>query len=210
MTERGGGWKLLLASASPRRAEILSRAGIPFEKITIDFSAFEKSLSAVGVEPRLFAEKSASGKLEIALKECGAVNGVILCADTIVALDGEIYGKPEDVEDADRMLRALSGREHEVVTACAMADVASGAKTIFHISTSVEFYALPKETILGYIATGEPMDKAGAYGIQGKASVFVKRINGCYDNVVGLPVSAVAKTLRNEFNISIESCWKKN
>lgn len=210
MTESGGGWKLYLASASPRRAEILARAGIPFEKITINFSTFEKNISSTGVEPRVFAETSASGKLDIALKEAGDLNGVILCADTIVACDDEIFGKPENEDDAARMLRALSGRAHEVITSCAMADAGSGAKTVFHVSTSVEFYPLPEETILGYVATGEPSDKAGAYGIQGKASVFVKRISGCYDNVVGLPVSAVAKALRNRFDISIESCWKRN
>lgn len=210
MSKCTGCRKIFLASASPRRAEILERAGIPFEKIQIESGAFEDSISSDNLTPQQFAEISAAGKLNIAVLAHGNVNGIILCADTIVACDEKIFGKPKDRDDAIRMLTLLSGREHFVITACAMANATTGIKHVFSVSTTVEFHPLHKEIIEGYIETGEPFDKAGAYGIQCKASVFVKRIEGCYDNVVGLPVSAVAAALRDKFEIKIESYWNKN
>lgn len=210
MSKGTGCRKIFLASASPRRAEILERAGFSFEKIQIDSGAFEDSISADNLTPQKFAETSAAGKLDIAVQTHGNVDGIILCADTIVACDEKIFGKPKDRDDAIRMLTLLSGREHFVITACAMADTDTRTEHVFSVSTTVEFHPLNRELIEGYVETGEPFDKAGAYGIQCKASVFVKRIEGCYDNVVGLPASAVAAALREKFDLKIESYWNMN
>lgn len=174
--------KLVLASRSPRRAELLSSAGIEFEIRVADVDESVNSGEApLEYVTRLACEKAAAVP--------ASPDEIILGADTTVVVDGQILGKPEDAADACRMLRALSGREHQVITGVCVRrgdDVQVGA-----VTTTVWFRAMSEAEIDGYVASGEPMDKAGAYGIQGQASRFIPRIDGSYANVVGLPVHLV-------------------
>lgn len=178
---------LVLASGSPRRAELLAAAGIDF---TIRVSQIDET-PRTGEQPLAYALRMAEEKAVAALAQPGEV---VLAADTIVVLDSEIMGKPRDAADAVRMLRALSGLGHEVITAICLR---SGGKTILDsASTEVWFAPLSEQEIVWYVESGEPRDKAGAYGIQGLASRFVERIDGSYSNVVGLPVALVYRRLR--------------
>lgn len=181
---------IVLASASPRRAELLESAGIRFAVVPghIDETPFS------GEEPvehvlRLAREKAA----EVARRETGRY---FIGADTIVVCDGEIMGKPLDDADAGRMLRKLSGRAHQVVTGFAVFDQTAERYITRAISTDVVFKALTDLEITSYVATGCPLDKAGAYAIQGGAAHMVERINGSYTNVVGLPLCEVVAALR--------------
>ena len=179
---------LYLASASPRRRELLTQAGFSFSVLPTNA---DESLPA-GVTPR-----EAVGILAVRMEEYRrqtAPGDVILAADTVVDLGGTIFGKPDSREDAARMLRALSGKRHSVHTGfCVLA----GEKRLCGVeSTSVEFYPLTDGEIADYLETGEPMDKAGAYGIQGRGVILVRRISGDYSNVVGLPVARVGRILR--------------
>lgn len=178
---------LILASASPRRSELLRNAGIVFEVQPADVpEAPLPGELATALAERLAREKA----LAIAL--CRATDAV-LGADTVVVVDGEILGKPADASDAGRMLRLLSGRKHEVVTGVCL--VAAGKCSVASETTLVTMSEISNEEIAEYVATGEPMDKAGAYAIQGRAARWIPRIDGCYSNVVGLPLSAVSKIL---------------
>jgi septum formation protein len=183
-----GGHHLILASRSPRRAQLLEGAGIAFEVLAadVDETPLPDETPAAYVE-RLAIEKA---KAVLALRPGARVLG----ADTTVTVDGEILGKPLDDADAERMLRKLSGRSHLVHTGVAVVSargVQSGVDT-----TRVWFDAMTDEDISWYIATGEPVDRAGAYAIQGFASRFIPRIEGSYSNVVGLPVAMVSSILR--------------
>ena len=172
----------MLASRSPRRAELLRAAGIEFTVRTADID--ETPLpgeAAADYVVRLAREK--------ALDVPRSSDEVILGADTTVVLDSEIMGKPSDARDASRMLRALAGRRHEVLTGICL--LAGGAVLSDLARTSVWIAPLSDEEIAEYVASGEPMDKAGGYAIQGMASRFVERIDGPYSNVVGLPVALV-------------------
>jgi septum formation protein len=179
---------LVLASASPRRQELLRNAGIPFE-----------------VQAAEIREETHPGELakdcaeRLAREKASAVawqrpEDVVLGADTVVAVDGEILGKPADKADAIRMLRMLSGREHRVITGVAL--VLRGKWFVASEITRVTFSEITEREISDYVATGEPMDKAGAYAIQGIASRWIPRIEGDYSNVVGLPVALVWSLLR--------------
>ncbi|MDT4966152.1 MAG: nucleoside triphosphate pyrophosphatase [Acidobacteriota bacterium] len=183
--------KLILASASPRRAEILRAVGWPFE-------AF-----ATHADESLFADETAEAAVErLALKKAEAAAGryprdLILGADTAVVVDKAILGKPRDVDDARRMLRMLSGRWHDAVTGVAL--LPHGEKDrrfVSHETTQVRFGALSDAEIDGYVQSGEPMDKAGAYAAQGRAALFIEEIRGDYWNVVGLPIRLVYKLYR--------------
>jgi len=179
---------LVLASASPRRQELLRNAGINFE-----------------VQPAHIAEDPLPGE---AAKECAerlardkvlAVarqrpRDFVLGADTVVVVDGQLLGKPSDAADAARMLRLLSGREHQVITGVCL--VVSGQWSVASQTTSVTMSEITEKEIADYVASGEPMDKAGAYAIQGIASRWILRIDGDYSNVVGLPVALVVRMLR--------------
>ena len=184
--------KLILASASPRRHELLTAAGIPHTVLTADV---DESLPA-GIPPHKAVEMLSARKAAAVLPL--APHGAsVLAADTVVALDGEILGKPRSEADAVRMLTALSGRAHAVYTGVTLTD---GKTTVtVHAKTSVHMRIITEEEIVSYIKTGEPMDKAGAYGIQGRASLFVTGIVGDYANVVGLPVSLVGSILKERF-----------
>lgn len=175
---------LILASQSPRRREILERAGIPFE---VRVAGVDESV-VDGETPEQHVRRLARAKAEAV-----SAPGPVLGADTVVVVDGQILGKPTDAADAVRMLRLLSGRWHCVVTGVCLRRGTAAA--VEEESTRVRFVALNEEEIQGYVASGEPMDKAGAYAIQGLASKFIDRIEGCYFNVVGLPVARVYRLL---------------
>jgi septum formation protein len=190
---------LVLASASPRRQELLRNAGIPFVTHPTDIP----EVPLDGEAPRLFAERLAREKALAVFRQ--RPSDFILGADTIVVVGGEILGKPRNDADAERMLRLLSGRTHQVITGVCLAGLQLGTEnrepeTGFEDtrceSTLVSMNALSDDDIRSYISTGEPMDKAGAYAIQGRASRWISRIEGDYFNVVGLPVSLVYKMLR--------------
>jgi septum formation protein len=188
---------LVLASASPRRRELLAQAGYTFEvrpaHIPEDPRPGEEPIAYVA---RLAREKAETVYRELAGRDGGAAGGdalAVLGADTTVVVDGEILAKPEDAADAARMLRRLSGRTHRVITGVALA-TAEGTEVAAEV-TAVRFVALADEEIAAYVATGEPMDKAGAYAIQGGAAKWIPRIEGCYFNVVGLPLALVTAML---------------
>lgn len=184
--------KLVLASSSPRRAEILKAIRWPFEVVAanIDESRFP-SEAAVSYVRRL-----AQTKAETVAKRLPS--GLVLGADTVVLVNEEILGQPSDSDDARRMLKLLSGRWHEVLTAVALARAGAGADQIMldHETTRVRFAAMSVAEIDWYVATGEPMDKAGAYAVQGSAALFIEEIQGDYFNIVGLPVRLVYKLVR--------------
>ena len=179
---------IILASASPRRKELL-------KFITEDFTV-KVSDADETTDPALTPEETVISLACIKGETVASVcpGDTVISADTVVVLDGRILGKPENPEDAFSMLSSLSGRSHEVFTGVC---IISGDKKIsFAERTEVVFYELTRDEILSYIATGEPSDKAGAYGIQGKGSVLVKEIHGDYHNVVGLPVARLNRILK--------------
>jgi septum formation protein len=179
---------LILASASPRRQELLRRARISLEVQPADI--LEDPLP--GEKAKDCAERLAREKaLAIAQKR---PKGAVLGADTVVVIDHQILNKPVDAADAIRMLRLLSGRTHQVITGVCL--VVNGQLSVGSETTSVTMSEISENEIIDYVATGEPMDKAGAYAIQGIASRWIPRIEGDYSNVVGLPVSLVYRMLR--------------
>jgi septum formation protein len=193
---------LVLASASPRRRELLTQAGLRFRV----HPAHIPEDPLPGEEPIAYVTRLAREKAEAVFRELGrepagggdvdSASGsplAVLGADTTVTLDGQILGKPVDAADAARMLRLLSGRSHRVITGVALV-TAEGTEVAAEV-TAVRFLSLSDEEIAAYVATGEPMDKAGAYAVQGGAARWIPRIEGCYFNVVGLPVSLVCALL---------------
>jgi septum formation protein len=181
---------LVLASASPRRRELLSLAGIDF---TVEPSSIPEEPKA-GESPIAYVVRLAREKAQAVLIRHAPESVLVLGADTtVVAPNGEILGKPEDAADAARMLRLLSGATHQVVTGVALVSH-SGIETAAEV-TQVTMLTLSEEEIAAYIASGEPFDKAGAYAIQGRAARWIPRIHGCYFNVVGLPLALVSSML---------------
>ncbi|MCD4559414.1 Maf family protein [Lelliottia nimipressuralis] len=181
---------LFLASGSPRRQELLTQLGVSFERIVTGIE--EKrgdGESAQQYVSRLAREKALAGVAQ------NPRDLPVLGADTIVILNGEVLEKPRDGEHAAQMLRKLSGQTHQVMTAVALADSQQVLDCL--VVTDVTFRVLTDEEIAGYIASGEPMDKAGAYGIQGLGGCFVRKINGSYHAVVGLPLVETYELLSN-------------
>ncbi len=176
---------LILASASPRRRELLAGMGIPFSIHPSDAD------ETVGGTPEEMVRTLALRKAAQVAQVCK--EGWIAGADTLVALDGRALGKPADADDAIHMLKALSGRAHDVFTGVCLMDAATGRHDLRVIGTRVFFRSLSDEEIHAYVATGEPMDKAGAYAIQGGARGFVERYEGSYENIVGFPTQEFAK-----------------
>lgn len=182
--------KIILASASPRRKELMALAGIPFEARPVD--ADETILCCTPPEGAVMM--LATRKAQLAAEHFP--DNLIIGADTIVAVGKHIYGKPDTSEEAFEMLSALSGKTHQVFTGVCIY-TKSGHRNAFCTRTDVTFFPLSEEEIRAYIATGEPMDKAGAYGIQGKGALLVEKIDGDYYNVVGLPISRLVRELKS-------------
>lgn len=183
--------KIILASASPRRRELLTKTGFSFEVMVsqADENIPEKDPEKMVTE--------LSRRKAMAVAEAVKTDALIIGADTIVAFDGKIMGKPSDEAEAFRMLRALSGKAHQVYTGVTL--ITSGREegiNTFVERTDVVMYPISDEEIFAYIATGEPMDKAGAYAIQGRAAVFIKEIKGDYNNVVGLPAARLYQEIK--------------
>ena len=183
------GRRLILASGSPRRRELLARMGYAFEICTPDVDEHVPG-QACDVVCTLAIRKGRAAAEHFS-------DGVIIASDTLVSLDGAPLGKPEDAADARRMLRALSGREHEVFSGVCLVDAATGREEVRVDRTGVRFRALTDAEIDAYIATGEPMDKAGAYAIQGGAGAFVEALDGSFENVMGFPVDVVGEMLEH-------------
>jgi septum formation protein len=182
--------QIILASASPRRTELLDLAGISHvvDPADVDESALP------GENAFDYAKRIALAK---AVKTAERhTSGLVLGADTIVLVENEILGKPSSREDATRMLRLISGREHEVITAVALVDAQTGRSEVGLEVTEVKVKELASAELEEYLETGEPFDKAGAYGIQGRASVFVEGIRGCFFNVVGLPLARLDRMIK--------------
>lgn len=188
---------IILASGSPRRREMLKRWGVKTTSADID------ETFPAGVEVSLAIQQIAARKAAAAAKNI-TENALVIGADTIVYADGKILGKPTDEEDAFNMLSALSGRVHEVMTGVAVLRTGDAKLSAFCEHTKVFFKKLTDEQIREYIKTGEPMDKAGAYGIQGIGVTLVDHIEGDYDNVVGLPLTALSKLMKDEFDFEGE------
>ena len=177
---------IILASQSPRRRDLLERAGISFTVRAVEIDERVREQEA----PQQYVRRLAVGKAMAVPREAGAC---VLAADTTVVLGSEMLGKPADDKEAARMLTALAGRSHEVITGICL--FYRQELFIDAAVTTVHFGAMTAEEIESYVATGEPMDKAGAYAIQGIASRYITGIEGCYSNVVGLPVSLVCRYL---------------
>lgn len=179
--------KIILASASPRRRELLATAGIDFEIRTAEV---DESIPE-GTEPLRAAEMTAEKKALAA--SLADASEIVIGADTIVVAKDRILGKPRDKADAAAMLAMLSGAEHEVITGVCL--ICGDKKSVFAQVSRVKFYDLTAEEIEKYVETGEPMDKAGAYGIQGRGCTLVEKIEGDYFNIVGLPVARVCREI---------------
>ena len=181
---------IVLASTSPRRAEILRTVGWPFEAFAVDVDESRaKDEPAPSYVERLAREKAAAAAVH-------RPSRLVLGADTVVVVDDEILGKPHDEEDARRMLRRLSGRWHEVLTGLALVNGQSSQSVVAREITQVRFAAMSEAEINWYVSTGEPMDKAGAYAIQGRGARLIEEIKGDYYNVVGLPVRLLYKLVQ--------------
>ena len=179
--------RLILASASPRRAELLRAAGYVFDIHAVEIDERSKA----GESPVEYVQRLAQEKSARAFKELseGDASTLVLGADTAVVLGSEILGKPRDVEDAARMLRLLSGRTHQVMTGICLVNA---ERSVSHVEISdVTFARLTEDQIAWYVSSGEGRDKAGGYAIQGLASRFIPRIEGSYSNVVGLPIASI-------------------
>lgn len=186
--------RIILASASPRRKELLKGLGLTFE--IIPAVGEEKQID--GTPEEIVKALAFHKAREVFEHEDAGEDLTVIGSDTIVVHNGKILGKPKDADDARTMLSSLSGQTHQVYTGVAILSGKAGRyhEIIFAEKTDVEFYPLDEEEINWYIATGEPMDKAGAYGIQGKGGRFVRRINGDYNTVVGLPQSRIYQELK--------------
>jgi len=182
--------KLILASASPRRRRLLKQIGFTFQVIISDVDEDD----IVSHDPLINIQ--AIALLKARAVAASVEDGIVIGADTQILMDGETLGKPMDEADAARMLSELSGRSHEVITGVALIDADTGREETWVETTLVTFRELSEEEISEYVDTGEPMGKAGAYGIQGRAAAFVERIEGCYFNVVGLPLAKLSQKLR--------------
>ena len=193
--------RIILASASPRRKELLEKIGLKFEiipsnydeKLTDDSFTYEK-IETLALNKGLDIVKD--------IKD----NAIIISADTVVVLDNKILGKPHTKEEAFAMISALSGKTHEVITAIAMLDTENNKQLIHSVTTKVTFRKISKDEIERYVSTKEPYDKAGAYAAQGIAAIFVEKIEGCFNNVVGISSFEVNKMLNElDYHINIEN-----
>lgn len=181
---------IILASASPRRQELLANLGLDFE---VKISDVDESLNEQ-MPPAQQVEQLAERKATAVAAQLN--RGLVIGADTLVVLGQSVLGKPADRQEAIEMIKRLQGRSHEVFTGLAVIDADTGKTVVTHQATAVRFKPMTAEQIERYVDTGEPFDKAGAYAVQGKASIFIDSIRGCYFNVVGLPVAKLADVLK--------------
>ncbi len=186
--------KVILASASPRRAEVLRNAGISFDTVPANVEEARRPNEAAEELVSRLAEAKARSAAERAGSSAGPA--LVVGADTAVVVDGLVLGKPASAEDARGMLQRLSGRTHGVITGLAVIRLPDGATVTERETTQVTFAPLSEQEIEDYVASGEPLDKAGAYAIQGRGGRFVTRIEGCHFNVVGLPLARLYRILR--------------
>ncbi len=182
--------QIILASLSPRRKDLLEKAGLKF---LVKDSGFNERIGRK-LSPRKLAERLSYGKASALSESCK--NSVIIGADTIVVLGGKVLGKPKSPKSAKSMLKMLRGKEHRVITAFTVMDTLTKKSVTRSVQTKVFMRNFGDDEIECYVSTGEPLDKAGSYGIQGKGGMLVSRIDGDYDNVVGLPVKDVMAELR--------------
>jgi len=188
--------KIVLASQSPRRKKLLEQIGLKFD---VDPSSYEEDMS-LDIEPRKLAEFLSLGKAkDVAQRH---KNSIIISADTIVVIGGEVFGKPKTPEKSKYMLQKLSGKPHSVITGFTIIDTETNKQISKSIETKVYFKDILEEEMDSYIASGEPLDKGGGYAIQGMGGLFVEKIEGDYFNIVGLPIIALAEELEN-FGIKI-------
>ncbi|AGL02652.1 Maf family protein [Desulfoscipio gibsoniae] len=192
---------IYLASSSPRRRELLNQIGLPYTVITIEV---DESLPS-GLSP-------AEQVVALSRRKAGAAaqklsEGVVIAADTVVVQNGEVLGKPADETEAMSMLERLQGAIHEVFTGITVMDLPGGRVLSDYECTEVQMREVSKDELARYIATKDPLDKAGAYGVQGVAAVFVDGIRGCYFNVVGLPVFKLAQLLK-KINVDVSKYWR--
>ena len=190
--------KIILASSSPRRRELMERMGLEFTVLT---AQTDETMRPDG-DPYDEVADVSRRKAAAVLPFCGGED-VVVAADTIVVLDGLVMGKPRDPEDAVNMLRRLSGREHQVMTGVTVR--CGGRAETKTVVTAVRFRPLAEAEICAYVATGEPMDKAGAYGVQGRAAIFIEGLDGDFYNVMGLPVCTLAEMLRG-YGVRLLDC----
>ncbi|HEY8449724.1 MAG TPA: Maf family protein [Bacillota bacterium] len=204
-------WQWILASASPRRRQLLEQLGLEFTVYPSDVD--ETSPEFVDLPPAQLVERLALAKASAVARRyahqtdpSASPRPLVIGADTVVVLEDEILGKPVDADHARRMLNQLAGRMHTVYTGIALIDVAAGRTAVTHRATRVWLRPLPASWIDAYVATGEPLDKAGAYAVQGLGAAFVERIEGCYFNVVGLPLAALVELLE-AWGIQLPLLW---
>jgi septum formation protein len=184
--------KIILASQSPRRKQLLEQIGLEFYIIP---SNFEENIEGEKFSPKLIETLAYQKALEVSQRN--EVQALIIGADTVVILGKDLLGKPKDEEEARIMLQKLSNNTHKVVTAIAIIDKYENETLINHAESKVTFKKLSDREITDYIKTGEPMDKAGAYGIQAYGSIFVTKVEGCYNNIVGLPLNLLSEMLKS-------------
>lgn len=190
---------IILASSSPRRQQLLEQIGLAFQVVPSSVEEIN-DLEPSSLEPTQLALKNARRKAKQVAKRFPA--GLVIGADTLVAIGHQVLGKPKSEGEARRMLGLLSGREHQVITGLCVLDIGSGWERQHAEVTRVKFRRLSAREIEAYVATGEPLDKAGAYGIQGKGALLVEAVHGCFYNVVGLPLVALDQILR-DFGINL-------
>jgi len=194
--------KIILASSSSRRKQILEQVGLNF---IVEVSDYEEK-SIPGVSPSEFVETLSLEKANVVAKNHN--DAIIIGADTIVVLDNQILGKPKTKQDAREMLKKLSGNTHSVFTGFTIIDTVNKRTITNHVETKIRFKNLSEEEILAYIETGEPMDKAGAYGVQDRGALFVEHIEGDYSSVMGLPIVKIFEILK-ELGIDILKTYEK-
>lgn len=192
--------KIILASASPRRSELLKQIGLDFTVMPSDVEENPVSVLPQDIVIELSKKKAENIWRKVRkINEIDRKNVVVLSADTVVSIEGEILGKPKDEADAERMLGLLAGKEHQVYTGVTMIWINEKGRReaySFYVCTGVLMYRMGREEIREYVESGEPMDKAGAYGVQGKAAAYIKAVRGEYSNVVGLPVGRLYQEMK--------------
>ncbi|MBQ8207449.1 MAG: septum formation protein Maf [Clostridia bacterium] len=199
--------KFILASKSPRRKEILGNLGLEFETVTSEADeSYDEGTAPADVVMMLSARKAAAVKAQLESEGRDLSDTVIIAADTVVSACGEILGKPADTTDAERMLHMLEGSTHSVLSGITV--IFNGSSASAAEETFVKFAPMTEKEIKWYAGSGEPDDKAGAYAIQGYASMWVEGIDGCYFNVVGLPVACLRKLLGRVFGIKLSEYLK--